>query len=118
MSPSRRGISSLTLAVGLGVAVTTSQGIAQAETGDPPAPKNDTSVSSTENPTTQSPGTTVDAKADGASEKQPTAPTVRRKFLPLFDTTRITTRHHDSATAPDPDPDVPVRHLRTSDAAP
>lgn len=91
MSNSRRGLTGITLAVGLGVAVSTSHGVAHADSTEPgPAPGDPTSAAP---PSTDGPAS---PQADGDSGQDQTKPTTRKRPRAIFDGTRITIRRDNA----------------------
>lgn len=90
MSASRSGLAGLTLVVGLGVAVTTSQGTAMAEPTDPGP-----SASESTAPTAQSNETGTGQEADAESNDRSTTPDVKESPRSTVDGTSITIRRPD-----------------------
>lgn len=94
MSTSRRAITGLTLAVGLGVAVTTGQGTALADTTDAgSAPNDPTSPASASGPSEGAAAPETEADSDSQEDSKPAAKKKRPRAL--FDGTRITIRRDE-----------------------
>ena len=96
MATSRRGLTGITFAVSLGVAVTTDQGVAHADSAGPGSPQTDPPSTATTPASTDGP---VSQDADGGQGAERTEPLAKKRPRSLFDGTQITIRRENAKAA-------------------